>query len=400
MARRGPDVGAAARAVARGDRASRTATSRAASAARHERRRLTGCASHCAQDAADPARGRRSTARPGEVLALVGPSGSGKSTILRTIAGIYTPRHGRIDAGGETWLDTAARHAALAARSARSGFVFQHYALFPHLSALDNVMQAMGHVPPAERARARAARCSSACNLAGLEARRPARLSGGQQQRVAVARALARDPKVLLLDEPFSAVDQVTREKLYDELADAAPRPRDARSSSSPTTSTRRDAGRPHVHPAPRPTLQADTPLDGDDRARRARWSRGWWTSRTSSRPTSSATTRERRRHAHPLVRRGARGAPRAAVRARRRGSPGAIPAVAHHPASARPPLARRAREPGRGRDRALRPDGGDDRGGAARRARRAHRHLLLGADARRASATASWSGRRRACRC
>ena len=153
----------------------------------------------------------------GEVLALVGPSGSGKSTILRTIAGIYTPRHGRIDAGGETWLDTTAG-LRRSAHERSVGFVFQHYALFPHLSALDNVMQAMGHVPPGSR-RERALRLIERTNLAGLEARRPARLSGGQQQRVAVARALARDPKVLLLDEPFSAVDQVTREKLYEELA-------------------------------------------------------------------------------------------------------------------------------------------------------------------------------------
>jgi len=153
----------------------------------------------------------------GEVLALVGPSGSGKSTILRTIAGIYTPEQGRIEAGGETWLDTV-EGSRRPARARSVGFVFQHYALFPHLTALDNVVQAMGHVPPEER-KGRAMRLLERTNLAGLEARRPARLSGGQQQRVAVARALARDPKVLLLDEPFSAVDQVTREKLYEELA-------------------------------------------------------------------------------------------------------------------------------------------------------------------------------------
>jgi molybdate transport system ATP-binding protein len=153
----------------------------------------------------------------GEVLALVGPSGSGKSTILRTIAGIYAPEHGRIAVGGETWLatDDGVRRSA---RERSVGFVFQHYALFPHLSAQDNVIQAMGHVPAGER-RERARRLLERTNLAGLEARRPAQLSGGQQQRVAVARALARDPKVLLLDEPFSAVDQVTREKLYEELA-------------------------------------------------------------------------------------------------------------------------------------------------------------------------------------
>jgi len=154
---------------------------------------------------------------PGELLALVGPSGSGKSTILRTIAGIYTPARGRIDAGGETWLDTASG-IQRPARERSVGFVFQHYALFPHLTALENVLQAMGHVAPAAR-ETRARQLLERTNLGGLEARRPAQLSGGQQQRVAVARALARDPKVLLLDEPFSAVDQVTRRRLQRELA-------------------------------------------------------------------------------------------------------------------------------------------------------------------------------------
>ena len=153
----------------------------------------------------------------GELLALVGPSGSGKSTVLRAIAGVYPSARGRVVVGGDTWLDSASGHFR-PARERSVGFVFQNYALFPHLSAEENVVQAMGHVVPAERV-ARARALLERTNLAGLEARRPAQLSGGQQQRVAVARALARDPKVLLLDEPFSAVDQVTREKLYEELA-------------------------------------------------------------------------------------------------------------------------------------------------------------------------------------
>ena len=152
-----------------------------------------------------------------EILALVGPSGGGKTTILKTIAGLYRPRHGQIRVGDQQWLDTSRRF-VLPVRRRSVGVVFQDYALFPHLSALANVAEAMQHIPTAER-RERAARLLARVHLSGLEERRPAQLSGGQQQRVAVARALARDPEVLLLDEPFSAVDQVTREKLYEELA-------------------------------------------------------------------------------------------------------------------------------------------------------------------------------------
>jgi molybdate transport system ATP-binding protein len=96
--------------------------------------------------------------------------------------------------------------------------VFQDYALFPNLSVRDNVQIALGHLPKDQHG-ARVKELLELVNLNGLESRRPHRLSGGQQQRVAIARALARDPKVLLLDEPFSAVDQVTRRKLREELA-------------------------------------------------------------------------------------------------------------------------------------------------------------------------------------
>lgn len=155
---------------------------------------------------------------PGELLALVGPSGSGKSTILRAIAGTYRPSGGRVAVNSEIWFDSSA-HVYVPAHRRSVGMVFQNYALFPHLSALDNVMTAMQHLPPSERS-ARARELLRLVHLEGLEARRPAQISGGQQQRVAVARALAREPKVLLLDEPFSAVDKSTRQRLYREIAE------------------------------------------------------------------------------------------------------------------------------------------------------------------------------------
>jgi molybdate transport system ATP-binding protein len=151
----------------------------------------------------------------GELIALVGPSGSGKSTILRAIAGLVRPRSGEVRCDGEVWQD-ATRFVPPQARHA--GLVFQHYALFPHMSARGNVEAALGSVAPTPR-RDRARELLDLVNLGGLEDRMPHALSGGQQQRVAVARALARDPRVLLLDEPFSAVDQVTRRKLQRELA-------------------------------------------------------------------------------------------------------------------------------------------------------------------------------------
>jgi molybdate transport system ATP-binding protein len=155
-------------------------------------------------------------AEPGHVLALFGASGSGKTTILRTIAGLYTPSQAHVAVDGETWLDTTAS-VNVPAHARRVGFVFQEYALFPHLSALGNVMAALGHRPRSER-RKRAQELLQLVHLHERVDRRPGSLSGGERQRVAVARALAREPRVLLLDEPFAAVDRGLRRSLQSEI--------------------------------------------------------------------------------------------------------------------------------------------------------------------------------------
>ena len=155
---------------------------------------------------------------PGEMLAIVGPSGSGKTTVLRAIAGLYAPARGEVRVGDATWLATS-RAIDVPAHQRAVGLVFQSYALFPHMTALENVACALLSVPRADR-RERAMHALASVRLAGLEQRRPSELSGGQQQRVAVARAIVRNPEVLLLDEPFSAVDRSTRRRLYLEIAE------------------------------------------------------------------------------------------------------------------------------------------------------------------------------------
>jgi sulfate transport system ATP-binding protein len=150
--------------------------------------------------------------RQGELLALLGPSGSGKTTLLRVIAGLEHPDGGRVLFGGEDATQ-------LSVQQRRVGFVFQHYALFRHLTVADNIGFGLkvrrGRARwPAAKIAARVEELLSLVQLQGLGGRYPAQLSGGQRQRVALARALAIEPRVLLLDEPFGALDAQVRRDL------------------------------------------------------------------------------------------------------------------------------------------------------------------------------------------
>ena len=148
----------------------------------------------------------------GELIALLGPSGSGKTTLLRLIAGLETPTSGSIFFGGEDASQKPVQERNV-------GFVFQHYALFKHMTVADNIgfglrVRPRGRRPRRAEIRRRASELLDLVQLSGLEKRFPAQLSGGQRQRVALARALAIEPRVLLLDEPFGALDAKVRREL------------------------------------------------------------------------------------------------------------------------------------------------------------------------------------------
>lgn len=148
----------------------------------------------------------------GEFTALLGPSGSGKTTLLRIIAGLEFPDRGSVWFGGKN-----VTHSPAAARGI--GFVFQHYALFGHMTVAENVAFGLSVMKRSQRPsrhdiRHRVAELLDLVRLPGLEKRYPSQLSGGQRQRVALARALARNPRILLLDEPFGALDAKVRREL------------------------------------------------------------------------------------------------------------------------------------------------------------------------------------------
>ena len=172
------------------------------------------------------------TAPPG-VTILFGPSGSGKSTTLAAIAGLARPSAGRIALGDTPWFDAAAG-IDVAVHRRRVAYVFQSLALFPHLTATQNVAYGMRDLDPESR-RTKAVALLERLHVAHLAQRRPGTFSGGEAQRVALARALAIDPHVVLLDEPFSALDRDLRFELIAELRDSM-RAWAHPSSSSPIT--------------------------------------------------------------------------------------------------------------------------------------------------------------------
>ena len=153
-----------------------------------------------------------------EMVVLFGPSGSGKSTTLKAIAGIARADAGRIVIGSRVLYDSE-RAIDVPVRRRGVGYVPQDYALFPHLTVAGNIAFGLGHADPGAR-RAIVGDLARATGLDGLADRYPRHLSGGQQQRVALARALASDPAILLLDEPFSALDTTLHAELRDVIID------------------------------------------------------------------------------------------------------------------------------------------------------------------------------------
>lgn len=151
-----------------------------------------------------------------EIMAILGPSGCGKTMTLKCIAGLMTPDQGKIILNEQALFDSQ-QGINLPARERNIGFLFQNYALFPHLTVHENIAFGIKSLPAAQR-NERVQQLLSKVRMERFGHRYPAQLSGGQQQRVALARALAPEPEVLLLDEPFSALDTQVKERLEAEL--------------------------------------------------------------------------------------------------------------------------------------------------------------------------------------
>ncbi|HEF1001900.1 TPA: sulfate/molybdate ABC transporter ATP-binding protein, partial [Campylobacter jejuni] len=147
----------------------------------------------------------------GKITALFGESGAGKTTLLKIIAGLIKPKLGRIEVDNELWFDSS-KNFSLALQKRKIGFVFQDYALFPNMNVKENIAYAAS-------SKTKVSELLALMDLENLAKIYPKHLSGGQAQRVALARALAREPKILLLDEPLSALDFKMRANLQDELA-------------------------------------------------------------------------------------------------------------------------------------------------------------------------------------
>ncbi|HTK29060.1 MAG TPA: ATP-binding cassette domain-containing protein [Vicinamibacterales bacterium] len=147
---------------------------------------------------------------PGSILVLFGPSGAGKTTVVRAVAGLIRPAEGRIAVDGDVWLDSASG-VWRSPQQRRTAYVAQEALLFPHLTARANVAYGLARGPERDR---RADEVLRQVGVSGLAGRRASRLSGGEAQRVALARALAVEPRLLLLDEPFNALDAATRRQL------------------------------------------------------------------------------------------------------------------------------------------------------------------------------------------
>ena len=145
-----------------------------------------------------------------KMLVMIGPSGGGKTTVIRMLAGLETPDAGRVVFGDEVWFDSD-RHIHVKPQKRRLGYVFQDYSLFPHLNLFDNAAFAAVDKKKVDE-------LFELFKISHLRKRKPHMVSGGERQRCAICQALARHPRLLLLDEPFSALDVVTRRGLREEL--------------------------------------------------------------------------------------------------------------------------------------------------------------------------------------